>query len=112
MHPAAESVLSLGVCENRDGWLVAWGFLWVIGFSFFHCVASPFHSFVTTRLPPTGSVLASLRLPACSSVHSWLVLMHLNSVSAPALLPAPAPVLHLSAPVRRAAVTDARLGLA
>ena len=21
----AESVLSLGVCENRDGWLVAWG---------------------------------------------------------------------------------------
>ena len=20
----AESVLSLGVCENRDGWLVAW----------------------------------------------------------------------------------------
>ena len=22
----AESVLSLGVCENRDGWLVAWGF--------------------------------------------------------------------------------------
>ena len=20
-----ESVLSLGVCENRDGWLVAWG---------------------------------------------------------------------------------------
>ena len=23
------------------------GFLWVNGFSFFHCVASPFHSFVT-----------------------------------------------------------------
>ena len=22
----AESVLSLGVCENRNGWLVAWGF--------------------------------------------------------------------------------------
>ena len=22
----AASVLSLGVCENRDGWLVAWGF--------------------------------------------------------------------------------------
>ena len=21
----AESVLSLGVCENRDGWLFAWG---------------------------------------------------------------------------------------
>ena len=41
--------LSLGVCENRNGWLVAWGFLWVNGFSFFHCVASPFHSFVTTE---------------------------------------------------------------
>ena len=24
------------------------GFLWVNGLSFFHCVASPFHSFVTT----------------------------------------------------------------
>ena len=24
------------------------GLLWVTGFSFFHCVASPFHSFVTT----------------------------------------------------------------
>ena len=24
------------------------GFLWVTGFSFFYCVASPFHSFVTT----------------------------------------------------------------
>ena len=23
---SAESVLSLSVCENRDGWLVAWGF--------------------------------------------------------------------------------------
>ena len=28
------------------------GFLWVNGFSFFHCVASPFHSFVTTPLTP------------------------------------------------------------
>ena len=28
------------------GWLH--GVLWVNGFSFFHCVASPFHSFVTT----------------------------------------------------------------
>ena len=35
-----------------------------------------------------------------------------GSVSAPALLPAPAPVLHMSAPVRRGAVADARLGLA
>ena len=28
------------------------GFLWVTGFSFFHCVASPFHSFVTTLERP------------------------------------------------------------
>ena len=35
-----------------------------------------------------------------------------GSVSAPPLLPAPAPVLHMSAPVRRGAVADARLGLA
>ena len=29
-----ESVLSLGVCENRDGWLVAWGFVgeWLFDF--------------------------------------------------------------------------------
>ena len=35
------------------------GFLWVTGFSFFHCVASPFHSFVTTLL---RSGLSSRRL--------------------------------------------------
>ena len=35
-----------------------------------------------------------------------------GSLSAPALLPAPAPVLHMSAPVRRGAVADGRLGSA
>ena len=36
-----------GVYDSR--WLAGcMGFLWVTGFSFFHCVASPFHSFVTT----------------------------------------------------------------
>ena len=30
------------------------GFLWVTGFSFFHCVDSPFHSFVTTISMPRG----------------------------------------------------------
>ena len=33
------------------------GFLWVTGFSFFHCVASPFHSFVTTYVYATTSVV-------------------------------------------------------
>ena len=27
------------------------GFLWLTGFSFFHCVASPFHSFVRSNTP-------------------------------------------------------------
>ena len=36
-----------GVYESR--WLAGcMGFLWVTGFSFLHCVASPFHSFVST----------------------------------------------------------------
>ena len=34
------------------GWFM--GFLWVNGFSFFHCVASPFHSFVTTGIGVAG----------------------------------------------------------
>ena len=49
------------MCENRDGWLVAWG------------------------------------LCGCILIR---------------FLPAPDPVLHMSAPVRRGAVADARLGLA
>ena len=65
-----------------------------------------------TRLPPSESVLASLRLPAWSFVRSWLLCLRSGPLSAPALLPAPTPVLHMSAPVRRGAVADARLGLA
>ena len=49
-----------------------------------------------TRLPPSASVLASLHLPAWSSVHSWLLRLRFGSVSAPALLPAPALVWHMS----------------
>ena len=64
-----------------------------------------------TRLPPSESVLSSLRLPAWSSVHSWLLCLRSCPLSAPALLPAPTPVLHISAPVRRGAVADACLGL-
>ena len=33
------------------------GFLWLTGFSFFHCVASPFHSFVTTSRHPYYSMV-------------------------------------------------------
>ena len=65
-----------------------------------------------TRLPPSESMFASLRLPAWSSVHSWLLCLRSGSLSAPVLLPAPTPVLHMSAPVRRGAVADTRLGLA
>ena len=32
-------------CQHGSGKNM--GFLWVTGFSFFHCVASPFHCFVT-----------------------------------------------------------------
>ena len=63
-----------------------------------------------TRLPQSESVLASLGLPAWSSVHSWLLCLQSGSLSAPALLPAPTPVLHMPAPVRRGAMADARLG--
>ena len=36
--------------HRESRWLAGpMGFLWVSGFSFFHCVASPFHSFVTTN---------------------------------------------------------------
>ena len=65
-----------------------------------------------TRLPPSESVLASLRLPAWSSVHSWLLCLRSSPLSAPALLPTPTPALHMSAPVHRGAVANARLGLA
>ena len=56
--------------------------------------------------------LASLRLRAWSSVHSRLLCLRSGPLSAPALLPAPTPVLHMSAPAHSDAVADARLGLA
>ena len=69
-------------------------------------------SAVCTPQPPTASVLAHLRLPAWSSVHAWLLRLRTGFGFAPTRLPAPAPVMHVSAPVRRGAVADARLGLA
>ena len=47
-----------------------------------------------------------------SSVHSWLLYLRSGPLSAPALLPGPTPVLHMSAPVHRGAVADDRLGMA
>ena len=67
---------------------------------------------VCTRQPPAASVLARFCLPAWSSVRAWLLRVRIVFDFAPAHLPAPDPVLHMSAPLRRCAVADARLGLA
>ena len=67
---------------------------------------------VCTRQPPAASVLARFSLPAWSSVRAWLLRLRTVFDFAPAYLPAPDPFLHMSAPVRRGAVADARLGLA
>ena len=69
-------------------------------------------SAVCTRQSPAGSMLAHFRLPAWSSIHAWLLRLRTGSDFAPARLPVPDPVLHVSAPVRRGAVANARLGLA
>ena len=71
-------------------------------------------SAVCTHQPPTASVLARFRLPAWSSVHARLLCLRTGYAFCPERLPAPDPVLHVSAPrpVRRGAVADARLGLA
>ena len=68
-------------------------------------------SAVCTRQPPTTSMLAHFRLPAWSSVHAWLLRLRTELDFAPERLPAPDPVFPVSAPVRRGAVADARLGL-
>ena len=67
---------------------------------------------VCTRRPPAASVLARFSLPAWSSVRAWLLRLRTVFDFAPAHLPAPDPVLHMSAPMRSGAVADARLGLA
>ena len=67
---------------------------------------------VCTRHPPDASVLARFSLPAWSSVRAWLLRLRTVFDFAPVRLPAANPVLHMSAPVRRGAVADARLGLA
>ena len=69
-------------------------------------------SAVWTRQHPTASVLARFRMPAWSSVQAWLPHLRTGSDSAPQRSPMPDPVLHVSAPLCRGAVADARLGLA
>ena len=75
--------------------------------AFLLCVSSA----VCTRQPPVASMLAHFRLPAWSPIHAWLLRLRTGSDFAPARLPAPDPLLHVSAPVRRGAVADAHLGL-
>ena len=67
---------------------------------------------VCTRHSPDASVFARFALPAWSSVRAGLLRLRSVFNFAPAHLPAADPVLHMSAPVRRGAVADARLGLA
>ena len=43
------AVLGLCVCDNRDGWLVAWDLCGCMLSRFLHSVASPVHSFVVTK---------------------------------------------------------------
>ena len=69
-------------------------------------------SAVCTRQSPTAPMLARFRLCARSFVHAWLLRLRTGPDFAPERLPAPDRVLHMSAPVRRRAVADARLGLA
>ena len=57
-------------------------------------------------------MLARFRLPAWPFVHACLLRLRTGSGFAPERLPAPDPVLHVSAPVRRGAVANARLGRA
>ena len=65
-----------------------------------------------TRQPKSASALASLklRLSVWSSVRSWFLHLQSSSIFSPAPLPASAPVLHMSVPMRRGAVADANLG--
>ena len=68
-------------------------------------------SAVGTRQPPSPSQRwrAFAFLPA---FNPWLLWVRPGCISAPAQLPAGAPVLHMSAPVRQGASVAARLGLA
>ena len=68
-------------------------------------------SAVCVRQPLAASVLARFCLPAWSSVRAWFPRLRTVFDFAPAHLPAPDPVLLMSAPVRRGTMADARLGL-
>ena len=57
-------------------------------------------------------MLARFRLPAWSSVHVWLLRLRTGFEFASERLPAPEIVLQVSAPVRRGAAAESRLGLA
>ena len=62
-HPARERTTLV-----RSRWLAGcMGSLWVNGFSFFHCVASPFYSFVTTTLVSQGELEGTILRASSSS---------------------------------------------
>ena len=64
------------------------GFVWVHADSFLHCVASPFHSFVTTMLLPNSQRIA------LKPIHLASDTPHISRCGDPAMcrpLPAPTP---------------------
>ena len=68
-----------------------------------------------TRMPTTRPAFKRMHGPDTfthAPVRAWLLRLRAVFDFAPAHLPAADPVLHMSAPVRRGAVADARLGLA
>ena len=63
--------------------------------------------------PAPDDVYVGTLPPACLvPVRAWLLRLRTGSDFAPERLPAPDPVLRMSAPVRGGAVADAHLGLA
>ena len=65
-----QALICMGTCAVLSEvvvgrWLAGcMGFLWLTGFSFFHCVASPFHSFVTSSWTCCSWTCYSEFLPA------------------------------------------------
>ena len=68
---------------------------WVTGFSFFHCVASPFHSFVTTSSSPELRLLLAAAGNKMDMASKMFTLhlhtsCHLSAGSRSAIMPTPA----------------------
>ena len=59
------------------------GFVWVNACSFFHCVASPFHSFVTTLGNAIAMVLAASAMIASAEAPTSVSLELQRGIEAP-----------------------------